>query len=114
MVWPINEEGSLRGAQMRGPNCGESMQRRLTHHANLTHPLGSGFKTAHYRNLPSFSATSRLTRLRSKARGSIKGHGPCYLQDLGVPVGCHPRRNVVGFAVSHEAVYRRVLGSSPT
>jgi len=46
--------------------------------------------------------------------GSNKGHDTCCLQCPSVPVGCHLRRKVVGFAASHEAVNRRVVGSSPT
>jgi hypothetical protein len=46
--------------------------------------------------------------------GSNKGHDVCYLQYRSVPVGRHLLRKVVGFAASHEAVNRRVVGSSPT
>jgi len=51
---------------------------------------------------------------RIKNMGQNKGHDVVNLQYSCVSVGCHLRRNVVEIAASHEAVNRRVVGSSPT
>jgi hypothetical protein len=50
----------------------------------------------------------------AKTSGSNKGHESKTLQYLCGFVGRHLHRKVVEFAVSHEAVNRRVVGSSPT
>src|ERR1700730_2645086 len=50
----------------------------------------------------------------AKNSGSNKGHESMSLQYLCGFVGRQLHRKVVEFAVSHEAVNRRVVGSSPT
>src|SRR5712692_173377 len=45
--------------------------------------------------------------------GSHKGHLSCNVQYSCCPVGCHLRRKVVKFAVSHETHNPKVGGSNP-
>src|SRR5258707_3529925 len=46
-------------------------------------------------------------------RGSNKGHDTVILRYSCGPVGCHLRRKVVAFAVSHETHNPKVGGSNP-
>ena len=55
-----------------------------------------------------------LTIYIIEKRGSNKGPDLPHPQYSCTFVGCHLHRKVVGFAASHEAVNRRVVGSSPT
>ena len=87
---------------------------------NLSHAVSDPNQPA-----PDFWASSESTRICRQLpedlsnagflqSGSNKGHDVVSLQYLCVFMGCHLRRKVVRFAASHEAVNRRVVGSSPT